>query len=134
MEAIDLAPALERRSKVRYPVIMNLRYRTVSLYRQLCGLGHSVNMSSGGILVAAERGMPVGRLLELNIMWPALLDGAVPLQLVVVGRVVRSLERGFALKFTQCQFRTMSRYVQSTSEDEPGSHEPTKTRPPDEGP
>ena len=70
-------------------------------------------MSSGGLLIAAEQRTQVGAKIELNVEWPSLLDGTIPLQLVAVGRVVRCLESGFALAFTQYQFRTMSRKLQS---------------------
>jgi hypothetical protein len=74
-------------------------------------------MSSGGLLIAADQRTEVGAKIELNVEWPSLLDGSIPLQLVAVGRVVRCLEAGFALSFTQYQFRTMSRKLQSLPND-----------------
>ena len=74
-------------------------------------------MSSGGLLIAADQRTEVGAKVELNVEWPSLLDGSIPLQLVAVGRVVRCLESGFALSFTQYQFRTMSRKLQSLPND-----------------
>jgi hypothetical protein len=70
-------------------------------------------MSSGGLLIAADQRTQIGAKIELNVEWPSLLDGMIPLQLVAVGRVVRCLESGFALAFTQYQFRTMSRKLQA---------------------
>lgn len=70
-------------------------------------------MSSAGLLVLADHRTEVGAKIELNIEWPSMLDGQVPLQLVAVGKVVRCLESGFALAFTQYQFRTLSRKLQS---------------------
>ena len=74
-------------------------------------------MSSGGLLIAADQRTQMGAKIELNVEWPSLLDGMIPLQLVAVGRVVRCLESGFALSFTQYQFRTMSRKLQSITGD-----------------
>jgi len=113
VQAIDRTTPLERRSKIRYPVSLNVKYRTVGRSNRISGVGRTLNMSSGGLLIAADQRTEVGAKIELNVEWPSLLDGAVPLQLVAVGRVVRCLESGFALSFTQYQFRTMSRKLQS---------------------
>jgi hypothetical protein len=66
-------------------------------------------MSSGGLLIAADQRTELGAKIELNVEWPSLLNGMVPLQLVAIGKVVRCMESGFALSFTQYQFRTMGR-------------------------
>src|ERR1700722_19720890 len=113
VQVIDRTTPLERRSKIRYPVSLNVKYRTVGRSNRISGVGRTLNMSSGGLLIAADQRTEVGAKIELNVEWPSLLDGAIPLQLVAVGRVVRCLEVGFALSFTQYQFRTMSRKLQS---------------------
>jgi hypothetical protein len=117
MEAIDRTSLLERRSKVRYPITMYLRYHSIDRNKTTHGLGRLVNMSTGSILVASERHVPVGKRLEVNINWPLLLDGVVPLQLVADGKVVRSDESSFALKLTHCEFRTMRRDIHSAPEE-----------------
>ena len=66
-----------------------------------------VNLSSRGILVASEREVTEGALVEMRIEWPSLLHGRVPLQLVVVGRVLRRDASQFAATFERYQFRTM---------------------------
>jgi hypothetical protein len=80
-------------------------------------MGRTVNISSGGLLVEADQRTQVGAKVELNIEWPSLLDGSIPLQLVAVGRVVRCLESGFALAFKEYQFRTLSRKMQAAPGD-----------------
>jgi len=117
VQAIDRTTPLERRSKIRYPVSLNVKYRTVGRSNRISGMGRTVNMSSGGLLIAADQRTELGAKIELNVEWPSLLDGTIPLQLVAVGRVVRCLESGFALSFTQYQFRTMSRKLQSMPND-----------------
>ena len=108
---------LERRSKTRYPITLNVRYRTLGRYRRLTGMGRTMNLSSAGMLVVAEQRLNVGARLEVNIEWPSLLDGVIPLQVTALGKVVRCVESGFALSFSQYQFRTMSRKSQTTPED-----------------
>jgi PilZ domain-containing protein len=117
VQAINRTTPLERRSKIRYPVSLNVKYRTVGRSNRVSGVGRTMNMSSGGLLIAADQRTPLGSRIELNIEWPSMLDGQIPLQLVAVGKVVRSMESGFALSFTQYQFRTMSRKLQTTPID-----------------
>ena len=114
MEATNRTTPMERRSKTRYPIELNVKYRTLGRYHRLAGVGRTANLSSSGMFIVTEHRMAVGARLELNIEWPSLLDGLIPLQVVAVGKVVRSLESGFAFSFTQYQFRTMSRKLQTT--------------------
>jgi hypothetical protein len=114
VQAINKTTPLERRSKIRYPVSLNVKYRTLGRSNRISGTGRTMNMSSGGLLIAADQRTEVGAKIELNIEWPSLLNGQTPLQLVAVGKVVRSLESGFALSFSQYQFRTLSRKLQLT--------------------
>jgi len=117
VQAITKTTPLERRSKIRYPISLNVKYRTVGRSNRISGVGRTMNMSSGGLLIIADQRTQLGTRIELNIEWPSMLDGQIPLQLVAVGRVVRCLESGFALSFTQYQFRTMSRKLQTTPID-----------------
>jgi len=117
VQATNRTTPLERRSKIRYPVSLNVKYRTVGRSNRVSGVGRTMNMSSGGLLIAADQHTQLGSRIELNIEWPSMLDGQIPLQLVAVGKVVRCMESGFALSFTQYQFRTMSRKLQSAPID-----------------
>ena len=54
------------------------------------GAAESVNISSSGILIATETGLPVGVAIALQIAWPAKLDRFVPLSLDVKGRHCRA--------------------------------------------
>ena len=68
-------------------------------------------MSSGGVLVAYQDQVRTGARMELNIEWPSLLDGEVPLQLVAMGKVVRCEASSFAMALGRYQFRTTRRAV-----------------------
>ena len=111
MEASHNKTVIERRSKARYPVKLTVRYRTVGRAQHVNGVGHTVNMSSGGLLVYAEHEVSAGSRLEVNVEWPLLLDGAVPLKFVAHGKVVRCGGSMFAISFAQYQFRTMGRII-----------------------
>jgi hypothetical protein len=74
-------------------------------------MGWVVNMSSGGVLVAYHHQIRAGTRMELNIEWPSLLDGQVPLKLVAIGKVVRCGTSTFAMALGRYQFRTSRRTV-----------------------
>ena len=97
---------MERRNKVRFPLELPVRYRTLGKGCPGIGAGWVQNISSGGILVAAQHEVSVGTRIELNIEWPFLLDGRVPLQLVTMGSVARCDDSSFALALSRHQFRT----------------------------
>src|SRR5579871_3888492 len=99
----------ERRSKRRYPLQLNLRYRSISSRMQIAGAGRTVNVSSGGLLIASPHNLAEGNRLHVTVEWPWLLDQATPLQLVAEGRVVRTGESEFAVAFVRHQFRTSRR-------------------------
>jgi hypothetical protein len=110
----------ERRSRVRYPIRLSVRYRGLGRMGGVAGVGQTLNLSSSGILVESPRQqkVSVGSRVEVSVNWPIMLDGASPLQVVVRGKVVRSEMFRFAVSFQSYQFRTMKR--------SPGSFSPTK--------
>jgi len=96
----------DRRLKVRYPVQLRVRYRTLA-GPQLTGAGQTINMSSGGLLIAPEQPCSLaGIRLQLTIEWPLRLHGITPLQLRVACRVVRCDDTLFAVRLESYQFRT----------------------------
>jgi hypothetical protein len=54
----------------------------------------------------ADRPLSVGKKLDLFVDWPVLLDGAVPLQLVASGVVVRTAGVVTAVLIKRYEFRT----------------------------
>jgi hypothetical protein len=106
---------IERRLRVRFPLELLVRYRTLDRPRPLTGRGSIMNISSGGVLVASQNEIGAGIEVELSIEWPFLLDGRVPLQLVAAGKVVRCDTSSFALLLTRHQFRTSGRAISCPS-------------------
>jgi hypothetical protein len=98
---------VDRRLKVRYPVRLQARYRSLNQQDQISGVGLTVNMSSSGLLVTCQHKVPSGSQMEVLMEWPSLLDSTVPLQLVTSGRVIRSQPSSFVIEFATYQFRTM---------------------------
>jgi hypothetical protein len=71
-----------------------------------CGSGTTVNMSRRGVLFTTDQSLPEGEPVTLEIVWPVLLDAAVPLKLVTRGRVVWCENSHTAVRFDKWEFRT----------------------------
>jgi hypothetical protein len=99
----------DRRGTNRFPVREDVRYRVIQARTaKISGCGATLNIGSGGILFTTEDKLPVGRTVELSVNWPARLDGTCPLQLVAIGRVVRSEAQRAAVSIERYEFRTRS--------------------------
>lgn len=97
----------DRRSDRRYGIHLDLRWKLIRRRRVLeSGVGHTIDLSSGGILFDPGRQLPVGLNVELSISWPVLLRNTAPLQLIVSGRIVRGSHNRAAIAMTQHEFRT----------------------------
>jgi hypothetical protein len=112
----------ERRSSVRYPIVLNARYQTLRKRSKCCGIGRTVNISSRGFLITTEHNILVGARVEVAGEWPALLDGAIELLLVATGRVVGARDASFALEFSQHEFRTTKRKIMVAAAGAQGHH------------
>jgi len=99
----------ERRLKIRYPIRLPVYYRTVGRSQHLSGVGQTINISSSGLLFECRHTLQPGTRIEATLEWPSLLDQSIPLQLVTVGRIVRSEGSSCGMAFVQYQFRTMKR-------------------------
>jgi len=106
MDEFLQSEVLERRSKVRFPLELRVKYRSLARRCPATGTGLVTNMSRSGVLISCEHGISEGVRVELSIEWPSLLDGRVALQVVTVGRVVRCEASGFAVEMARYQFRT----------------------------
>ena len=112
---------LERRGTSRFPLREDVRYRVVqSKHQKVSGSGTTLNIGSGGILFTTEEKLPVGRMVELSVNWPARLDGTCPLQFVATGRVVRSEVNRAAVRIERYEFRTRSLKTQAQAQVQAG--------------
>ena len=102
---------VERRSRTRYPLALGAKYQILGRERRTVGTGHTRDISSRGFYVETQdrRNMRVGIRLQTLIAWPTLLEGTIPLQLIVVGRVVRLDNSGFAIAMERHTFHTQTR-------------------------
>jgi hypothetical protein len=97
----------DRRRDRRYQLRLDLWWKLIRRRRVLdTGIGHTVDLSSGGILFDDGRTLPEGLNVELSLMWPVLLHNVAPMQLVVLGRIKRTAGRRIAIQTVQHEFRT----------------------------
>lgn len=97
----------DRRHDRRYELDLPTRWKLIRRRRVVeTGVGRTLDMSSGGILIEAGRPLMAGFNIELSIAWPVLLQGTASLQLVVSGRIVRVDGTRTALRTMQHEFRT----------------------------
>jgi hypothetical protein len=101
--------AHERRMKSRYPLELNVRYQILGAGGAATGSGQTINISSSGMLLACASSIAEGTRLKAFVEWPSLLNGTTPLQLIMVGTVVRRTPIGVSMVFESYQFRTMGR-------------------------
>jgi c-di-GMP-binding flagellar brake protein YcgR len=112
----------DRRADKRYEIHLDLRWKLVRRRRVLeTGSGHTVDLSSGGILFEAGRQLPVGFHLEISISWPIMLHSVSPLQLVVKAKIVRSEDGRTAVRILQHEFRTAGQAAEPRSRTATGS-------------
>ena len=97
----------DRRQTSRFPLQQEIRYRLVqSRTTAARGVGQTLDISSGGILFTTAERLPAGRMVEVAMNWPALLNGTCALQFVARGRVVRSDGKTAAVRIQRYEFRT----------------------------
>ncbi len=109
---MKLKNAMERRTKLRFAVNRELRYKLLENGKIIAtGCGATVDMGSGGIAFRTDTIQEGGDYIELSISWPALLDDTCPMRLVVFGRVVRRSNFLVASTVEKWEFRTGSRQL-----------------------
>jgi PilZ domain len=95
----------ERRADRRYEIMLDVRWTLIYRRRALdSGNGITVDVSSGGILFATDRELPLGREIELSISWPVLKNQKTPLRLNVKGYIVRATGQHVAVRINHYAF------------------------------
>jgi len=85
----------ERRAFQRYGIEHGVHYRVIGI--DVSGIGKTVNMSRGGILLAMDRVLACGLSVELEVDWPVRFADEDQVKLVIKGKIVRSKKNGVAL-------------------------------------
>src|SRR5438045_3464140 len=96
---------VEQRSHRRYEMALEFRCKPRGSSETL--VGKTCDLSRQGVRFRAEKTFLPGRMLQLHIRWPFLLAEVCPLQLVILGRVLRSDQSGTVITITRHEFRTL---------------------------
>ena len=98
----------DRRSGERFPICQRLSF-TIYLGRKrvVAGTGTTIDIGSKGVLFTYGRTCPEGCTAKLSMDWPALAHDGKPMKLYLSGFVVRSDDRGTAVRIVRHAFETM---------------------------
>jgi hypothetical protein len=97
----------EHRLHPRYPLELAAEFTLLTNGQTAQhGVGTTLNISSGGILLACNDKLPPGAEIEVTIQWPFLPAGARALKLRITGHIVRSNGMRVAIQTSHCEFRT----------------------------
>jgi hypothetical protein len=103
----DFADIPDRRGTSRFPLREAIKYTVLhSRTQKTSGTGKTLNFGGRGILFTTDERLPLGRVVELSVNWPARLGGTCPLQFVATGRVVRSEAKKAAVRLDRYEFKT----------------------------
>src|SRR5260221_14506525 len=105
--AVSIVPSnrwtKERRRKDRFSFVTSLQYR-MRRDTKWEGSGRTVNMSTAGILMAADRSFQPGAQIEISLDWPGLYHDAERMRLGASAEVVRSQGKRTALRILRHEF------------------------------
>lgn len=99
----------DRRHNKRFSLRLAVRCRRKGYPAALSPTtSETVNISSKALLFRTAEALLPGQIVEASLDWPARLDNRTPLQLVVEGRVVRTVGDYIAMRIERYEFRTRS--------------------------
>ena len=102
--------ASDRRGKSRFKIRRELRYKLLQEGKVVeAGTGFTVDIGSGGVAFRSDRKFSAGECVELSISWPVLLAESCPMQLSVLGKVLRTDGQRSVCSVDKYEFRTQAR-------------------------
>ena len=103
----DAVLSIDRRLYRRYAIALDVRYKLLCRGRVLReGVGKTCDLSTGGLFFRADHALSNALDVELSMDWPFQLNGVCPLQLRIIGKVLRTSSNGSAVRITHHEFRT----------------------------
>jgi hypothetical protein len=97
----------ERRASTRFALNLEVTFTVTTRHSDVkSGSGRTIDLSSSGLSFTTDQPLLPGQKIDVSIDWPVLLDGAIKLQLVMSGVVVRSDATMIALRIKKHEFRT----------------------------
>jgi hypothetical protein len=101
--------ANERRSKRRFPIAQEVRYKLLfGQHIAEAGTGRAGNMSSSGIWFSTQSVLATGVPVEISMNWPVMLNDRCAMKLMIYGCIVRADQSGAAVAIERYEFRTQA--------------------------
>jgi len=118
MSTTRIAKHLDRRTKARFPLHREMRYKILENgVKVQTGNGQTLDISSGGIAFAIDREVEPETYVELSVSWPVLLHDDCPMQLIILGRMLRSGPGRSVCTVDKYEFRTRGKVLLAGSKD-----------------
>ena len=95
----------ERRSRIRFSIVLSARY-TVVEPNQIEGRAWTSNISSHGLLMMSTHAVNPGTSIRVVIEWPIASRSVRPLRLYINGTVTRSDQKYTAVQFSTYEFNS----------------------------
>jgi hypothetical protein len=108
----------ERRRTRRYPLKLEVAYRTASEGGGFTGSGETRDISSRALLFTADSELAAGANLQVTLRWPVELGGATPIRLLASGPILRRDSRGIVLLIKRYAFIHAAGPVESATPGE----------------
>lgn len=105
----------ERRAGIRFPLNLDVSYKSVRGKRHKIESGRTLNISSRGVLFSCDSPPNVGESIELTLNWPVKIGGVCQLKLVLKGKVARVSGNYTAMRVGQYEFRTIGKRIAEES-------------------
>ena len=93
----------------RYQIPLKLHYKATSKQRTVHGFGQTRMISSQDIIFTSGHGLEPGMETQIKLAWPFLLDGRVPLQLVLDTTITDAQDGVAGARILAYDFRTAPR-------------------------
>jgi hypothetical protein len=93
----------------RYQIPLQLRYKATSNRGPVQGFGQTRMISSQDIIFTSGHGLEPGMETQIALVWPFLLDGRVPLQLVLDTTITDAQDGVAGARILAYDFRTAPR-------------------------
>jgi len=92
-------------NETQYPIELPVSYQ-MGAGEERTGRGRTLVIGRSLVRFATDRDLEVGRRIVLLVAWPARLMGGVGLNLCLVGKITRSLDRVVEVQVTSYDFKT----------------------------
>ena len=91
---------------LRYPIRLQLHYKATSDHGMVLGFGQTTMISSQEVIFDAGCTLEPGMEAQIALAWPLLLDGRIPLQLVLDATITGSRDGIAEARILAYDFRT----------------------------